>query len=328
MTVAPTASSDRAGAGRPRLLRPAAGRDVDRAAPPSRDLETVIDAPERWLRRRRAGARAADRQWVIRGFVWDPGHAGAPAAEPGHAGHAGERHHAGARGEGPRRGSPVVLLHGLAVGARMCAPTAHRLAPDGLVLAPDLPGSGRSSKPEPVPTIAELGAAVAAWLRSSGLPPAVLVGNSLGTQVALHATREAPEAVAGLVLASPTVDRRRRRWGKQIWRWQVEQSTQSLRLRAIQFADYARAGVTRAVKTFASALEDRPEDLLPRVSVPVLACLGGRDPLLTRQWVREITDAAPSGRYCFLPGAVHAMSHDNPLELARVVNGFIDELPG
>lgn len=222
-----------------------------------------------------------------------------------------------------RRGTaheaPVVVLHGLAVGAAMCAPLAEHLADRRRVYAPDLPGFGRSGRPSPVLDIAESADAAAAWMHVSGLSHAVVVGVSIGCQIAADLALRHPERVAMLVLASPTVDARRRSWPRQVVRWQLEQSTQSMAMRRKMLLGYARAGVPRALRTFAAALHDRPEDKLPALQQPVLVCRGSRDPLVSRRWARHLADLAPGGRFVALPGAVHAMSHDSPLALARAI---------
>ena len=177
-----------------------------------------------------------------------------------------------------------------------------------------------------MPDVAELGAALAAWLRALRLPPAVLVGTSVGSQVALEAALADPEATAGVVLASPTVDRERRRWRDQVWRWQLEQSTQSGRMRRVQLADWARTGPRRGLATFRHALRHRPEERVTGLRAPLLVVWGSHDPLLRREWAQELADRAPDGRLAVLPGAVHAASHEDPVALARVVHGFLDDL--
>ncbi|ROO61060.1 pimeloyl-ACP methyl ester carboxylesterase [Micromonospora sp. Llam0] len=268
--------------------------------PATRRVE--VPAPPSW--RVRAGT-PSDTGWTITSLCWD--RSVVPATQS------------------PDR-PPIVLVHGLGVAAGLCVPVAGRLAATGTVLAPDLPGCGRSSKPEPVPGVAELGTAVASWLPAVVTAPAVLVGVSLGCQVVLEAAVQAPDWVSAVVLASPTVDRGRRAWRSQLWRWQVEQTTQSGRLKRIQLTDYRRAGVGRVLRTFSAALADRPEDRIRRVGAPVLVCRGSRDPLVSDRWVADLRRQAPDGRLRRLPGVVHAMSHDNPLEFARVIHGFLDEL--
>ncbi|MEV2238021.1 alpha/beta hydrolase [Micromonospora sp. NPDC049891] len=285
------------------LTRPGEVRDLAhdlRPLPPGVELPgpeehtVAVPAPAAWRSRTDVHGSAS---WRIRGLRW------------------------GTRSVRP----PIVLVHGLGVAARMVAPTARRLATGGLVFAPDLPGCGRSDKPRPVPTIPELGEALAAWLRASTSGPAVLVGVSMGSQVVLDVALRVPAAVHAVVLASPIVEPARRRWRSQLWRWQVEQATQSLRLRAIQAGDYRRAGIGRVLRTFSSALSERPEETVGRLRVPVLVCRGTRDPLVSDGWARDLR-ARCGGDLVTLPGVVHAMSHDNPVELSRVVLGFLDRI--
>ncbi|KGM13291.1 alpha/beta fold hydrolase [Cellulomonas bogoriensis] len=278
------------------LLRP---HPVREAAPARSRVRHDVDPPESWVAR--APRRSRRRPWSLAGRRWDP---------PG-----------GTDGPPTR---PVVLVHGLVVASGMCAPTAEILAADGTVLAPDLPGCGRSSKPRPVPQVPELAVALARWCRAEVDGPVTLVGTSLGAQVALAAAARDPGLVDSLVLVSPTVDARRRRWSSQVLRWQAEQATQSLPLRAMQVRDYARAGIPRALRTFGAALRHRPEDEVPGVRCPVLVVRGSRDPLLTEHWARRLARQAPRGRFAPVPGAVHAACYENPLELARLVRGHVD----
>jgi pimeloyl-ACP methyl ester carboxylesterase len=276
---------------------------VAAAEPVSRRVE--VPAPPSW--RTRAGA-PPQATWTIAGLCWEQ-----PPVLLADAMTTGRR-------------PPIVLVHGLGVAAGLCAPVARRLAATGTVLTPDLPGCGRSSKPDPVPGIAELGTAVASWLPAVVTEPAVLVGVSLGCQVVLEAAAQAPDWVSSVVLASPIVDPRRRRWRSQLWRWQLEQATQSMRLKRLQLTDYRRAGMGRVLRSFSAALADRPEDKIGRVGAPVLVCRGTRDPLISDEWVARLRRLAPHARLVRLPGVVHAMSHDNPVEFARVILGFLDEV--
>jgi 2-hydroxy-6-oxonona-2,4-dienedioate hydrolase len=129
-----------------------------------------------------------------------------------------------------------------------------------------------------------------------------------------------------VALVSPPVDPERRSWPSQLVRWQVEMSTQSWRLRGLALRDYSRAGLPRAARTFAWAMRYRPEEEIARLELPALLVHAGRDPLLRVDWVRRLAHRAPDARLATVPGAVHAMSHDNPLELARLVDGFADRL--
>jgi pimeloyl-ACP methyl ester carboxylesterase len=267
----------------------------DAAPPVPRDERTAIDAPATW--RRRAGADPT--RWEIRSLSWTP--ADVPA-DP-----------------------PVVLVHGLAVGAPMCRPVAERLAHHQHVHVPELPGFGASDKPRPVLEVPELADALAAWMDARGLTGAVVAGVSVGSQVAADLALRHPERVALLALVSPTVDASRRTWPTQLMRWQLEQGTQSLAMRRKMLAGWVRSGVVRGLRTFGAFLADRPEDKVALLEQPVLVCWGTRDPLASRGWAEQLAAAAPHGELAGLPGAVHAMTNDDPDQLARVLTHAVDQ---
>src|SRR5277367_6593970 len=67
------------------------------------------------------------------------------------------------------------------------------------VLAPDLPGHGRSSG-KPLPTIADMADWTAALLDAAGARQARLVGHSMGSLIALETAARHPDRVSGLSL--------------------------------------------------------------------------------------------------------------------------------
>ncbi len=95
---------------------------------------------------------------------------------------------------------PVVGIHGLGSSAEDLRPVAARLeAPSVLI---DLPGFGRSSRPDRTYPVGRASAAVVALLDAIGVRRAVLLGCSYGGHVALRAALDAPDRVAGLVLVA------------------------------------------------------------------------------------------------------------------------------
>lgn len=109
-----------------------------------------------------------------------------------------------ARGDGPRT---VVALHGFLgsgrnLGALIRAWTERN--PELRVLAPDLPGHGRSPPLPPEPSLEALAEAVLAWMDEINVPEAEIVGHSLGGRVGLVARARAPERVRRLELLDIT----------------------------------------------------------------------------------------------------------------------------
>lgn len=217
----------------------------------------------------------------------------------------------------------IVLVHGLGVASRMCRPVAEELAQHRRVHAVDLPGFGLSDPLDDSPGIVDLSDSLAMWLRATFHTPVILLGVSLGTQVVAEAAARHPDLCAGLVLVSPIVDEDRRTWPRQLLRWQAEQATQSMRLRRIMLSDYRRCGLGRIRQTFSRALHHPTEDAVALVTAPVLVCRGSRDPLVSNGWASALADVAPDGRMVELEGAVHAMTHENPADLAREVELFL-----
>ncbi len=80
----------------------------------------------------------------------------------------------------------VVMLHGAGFDHSTWALHSRWFAHHGYsVLAPDLPGHGRSGG-SPLPTIADMADWTAALLDAAGAPKAKLVGHSMGSLIALE----------------------------------------------------------------------------------------------------------------------------------------------
>src|SRR5215813_4074345 len=94
----------------------------------------------------------------------------------------------------------VVMLHGAGFDHSTWALHSRWFAHHGYsVLAPDLPGHGRSSG-KPLPTIADMADWTAALLDAAKAPKAKLVGHSMGSLIALETAARHPTKVSGLSL--------------------------------------------------------------------------------------------------------------------------------
>jgi pimeloyl-ACP methyl ester carboxylesterase len=94
---------------------------------------------------------------------------------------------------------PMLLIHGLGDEADSWRHVFGPLAEHFRVFAVDLPGFGRSDA-APRYTLPALVETLLGWLEAQRLPPAVLVGNSLGAVLAQRIALRRPERVAELVL--------------------------------------------------------------------------------------------------------------------------------
>ncbi|GGI02841.1 alpha/beta fold hydrolase [Egicoccus halophilus] len=223
---------------------------------------------------------------------------------------------------------PVVLVHGLVISSAYLVPLAQHLAVRRTVHALDLPGFGRSRDPRPDRALdtRELGQALIDWLDARGLRDVALVANSYGNQIAAEVALRRPDLVGALVLLAPTMDPRARRYDEQLRRWRMEMKTQTGALQRLMVRDYLRAGLGRAIATFRHAMADAIEDKLPFLDVPALVVHGSEDPMVEDRWAREVADLLPDAQRRRLPGATHAINHEQPLQTARVVAAFLDDL--
>lgn len=102
---------------------------------------------------------------------------------------------------GERR--PVVLVHGVTDSCRTWNRIAPALAAGRRVYALDLPGHGRSARPDAPYDVAWYARVVSAWITSLGLEDFDLIGHSLGGGIAMRVLLEPPGRVHRLVLIAP-----------------------------------------------------------------------------------------------------------------------------
>jgi len=111
----------------------------------------------------------------------------------------GLRLHVAEAGEGP----PLVLLHGLSASHHNWEHTIAAFAEGWHVVAPDLPGHGESAKPDAPYTIDFFAGMIRSLGRELGLDEVVVMGNSLGGQIAIELAITYPRWTRALVLAAP-----------------------------------------------------------------------------------------------------------------------------
>lgn len=102
-------------------------------------------------------------------------------------------------------GPPILLLHGTGSSLGTWDRVAESLAGDYDVIRLDLPGFGLTGpRADRDYTIAAFVNVVVDFLRDLAVQPAVIVGNSLGGNIAWNTALDAPERVAALVLINAT----------------------------------------------------------------------------------------------------------------------------
>lgn len=215
----------------------------------------------------------------------------------------------------------VILIHGIGVSARYFEPLAAYLAQTCTVRAIELPGFAALPAPRRQLTVEEFGAVAAEAMRVLGVRDAVVVGHSMGSQVAAEAVRAAPDLVASLVLLAPTINDQERTVAKQMMRLAQDTLRESPAANYIVVSDYFRAGMKWYLKTLPSMLQHRLEEALPAIICPVTLVRGSRDPIVPADWMGRLAGAGTDVTVGEVHGEPHVMMYRSPEVTARFCLG-------
>jgi pimeloyl-ACP methyl ester carboxylesterase len=232
---------------------------------------------------------------------------------------------------GPVDGPPVLALQGSGANTAMWLPQIATLAAHSRVYAVDVIGEpGRSATTRP----ALDSAAYACWLDDVldglGLAQVAVLGRSLGGWFALDYALRRPDRVTALVLLSPSGVGRRRiaplikvavlgRFGERGLQAALKAAVGPLPPAPAepQAWSAALAGLSMlTAQQFRHRFDAIPrfgDEALRGLTMPVLAIVGGRDPMVDSAGTRDrLTTLVPSVDVRFLPGAGHLLP--NPSE--------------
>lgn len=215
---------------------------------------------------------------------------------------------------------PIVLLHGIGMGRSVFADLVQHLT--GRVIGIDLPGFGEAPEPARTLTMERHADLVAALLRDREVSDAVILGHSMGSQIAAEVAARHPDVVSALVLAGPTVNDASRTIREQAGYLLFD----LLRERPIVWwrgaREYVRGGPHLLRKMRATVVHDA-ERAYARVRKPVLVLRGQRDPLAPMSWCREIVDAIPGARFEEIPDHGHGTLISDSGAAAEIITAFV-----
>lgn len=223
-----------------------------------------------------------------------------------------------------------VLLHGIGMGRSVFLELGDLLGARGRVVSVDLPGYGETPEPDHVLSVEENADVIAAYLRDLLVgaregTEVVVLGHSMGAQVAMEVAARHPDVVDRIVLVGPTVDPDARSALRQLWRLLRDITPESPRVIAVGAREYLRAGPHILAKVRAM-LAHHPEDTAPRVPVPALVIRGGNDLVVPTAWARRLTDAIPDARLREVSGHGHETMIRNAVPTAELIARFLDEV--
>ncbi len=101
------------------------------------------------------------------------------------------------------QGPGVVFIHNGGTSSTIWRHQVEDLSADHRVIALDLPGFGESPLPAPAADLQEMVDLVAALITEKGLTPALLVGNCMGSNIALRLADQSAGLVRGILVVNP-----------------------------------------------------------------------------------------------------------------------------
>jgi pimeloyl-ACP methyl ester carboxylesterase len=215
---------------------------------------------------------------------------------------------------GRATGDPVVIVPGLCVSSYLW-PACDALARHGFrVELVEPPGWPRSAPARPEPEdLADLARWVTDWLGVRGLTDVLLIGQSVGAQLATHVAAQAPGRLRALLLQGPVFDPSCRTPARALARWAADMPREHPGLALREVPEWVRVGPRRVRHVLRLALADRPEETLRKTATDVQVVVGEHDPLSTPGWRGRL------GEVTVMRGCPHSAPHRAPEAFARLV---------
>ena len=257
-------------------------------------------------------------------------------------------------GEGP----VVLLIHGMAGSSGTWDPILEPLGRSAKVLAPDLPGHGRSAKPRGDYSLGALASGLRDLLEVLGHERATIVGHSLGGGVAMQFAYQFPERCERLVLVSagglgkevspllralslpgaelvlslgcaPAI----RDAGVSVGRFLTKVGLRPAPNAKQIWRSYSSLSDPETRTAFFHTLRSVIDVAGQRVSavdrlylagqLPTLIVWGDRDRIIPVEHAHAAHEAMPGSRLEIFPGAGHYPHQDDPERFAEVLSDFV-----
>jgi pimeloyl-ACP methyl ester carboxylesterase len=236
----------------------------------------------------------------------------------------------------------LVFVHGWAGNAGFWRAQAPVLAGNANVVLIDLPGHGKSDKPQTAYTMDFFADAVVAVMRDARVNKATLIGHSMGVAVICRAYAKAPEMITGLVAVDGLLRRPdftpeqaekfigpfrgagyREHTTNFIHSMFKNPGTEALR-------DKVLADVLATPQyVMSSAMEgmfgeNQPNWDLKRVEVPVIV-INAPNPRWTPEYEAYAKGLSPKSEYRVIPDTGHVLTLEKPAEFNRVLIELLEK---
>ncbi len=249
---------------------------------------------------------------------------------------------------------PLLVLHGFTGSHASWSSVAPALAEDFYVIAPDLPGHGRTDTPSPLEKMSMVQQAhrLVDLIESLSIPKARVLGYSMGGRLALHLAWRYPERVSLLILesASPGLalesERAQRRASDEALAaaimsrglaWFIDHWNQGALFRdqapEVREAENAvrrtgrPEGLAQSLLAAGTGSQESLWDILGDLPMPVLLITGERDRKFTGL-AKDMVARIPGAQWVSIEAAGHTVHGENPEAFLSAVRTFLHTSTG
>jgi len=245
------------------------------------------------------------------------------------------------------RGLPLVLVHGFPLDNRIWEAQLAALSDKYRVIAPDLPGFGKSQPPKAF-TMDSLADSLHAFLTQIKALPCALAGLSMGGYMSFAYERKYPTDLKAFILVdtkaeadtpdgkagrNKMIETARTSGSKPIAATMLpkmitSQSQQSRPQLAAQVNAIMEACPAQTIEHALAAMRDRNDfrDCLPSVAEPTLIIVGDADPITPPAVAESMNKAIPHSRLVIIKGAAHLSTMEQPEQVNQALRAFLSSL--
>jgi pimeloyl-ACP methyl ester carboxylesterase len=218
----------------------------------------------------------------------------------------------------------LVHVHGFGISGTYLEPTAARLADRFRNYVPDLPGMGRSHRPEYPLDLPDLARSLVAYCDAVGVGRATFVANSLGCPIVIEVVFSFPDRVERVVLVSPAGGPNNQPLPRALGQMAIDATREPISLLPIAVRDYLRFGLVRGWALFQAMTRYPTLERLGGLTAPTLVIAGMRDPLV-RVDRAHVFGGLPHVAAVQVSGA-HALNFSRPDLIAHLIDAHVDGL--
>lgn len=250
------------------------------------------------------------------------------------------------QGQGP----VVVLVHGFPLDHRMWQRQIDALSKHHRVLAPDLPGFGRSDLPPDAKLEMDCYAqSLAELLDSKGIDePVHLAGFSMGGYIALAFSRKYADRLASLMLIdtkaapdTPEAAKGRDELAKKVMETGTQVAAEAMMPKLFSQVTHGRQPEVEdrvneimldqspeAVATALGAMARRPDSTpgLAKLDIPVLLIVGQEDAITPPAEMKKVAGAIKDAKLVTIAGAGHMTTLEKPGDVDEAMLAFLNSL--